>query len=175
MTLDHFVSSYFVSNHFVRIILCRATPGQTRLVSCPRGRSGSPRHSLCPKESVRVTRAVPAALSPRVTDPTPARRQTPTSRSHTEPGSRRRGGCQPPEPGAVAVPLLRHRGRGHPHVSFLALDLTPQAYCQHRRAALALSRCVCGVDGFFDAVNPVTGSVGHRDWGRRQPPESRLL
>lgn len=49
-----------------------------------------------------------------------------------------------------------------PHASFLALDVLPQqayaniAELRHRYADLY------GAHGFFDAVNPATGSVGHR-------------
>jgi hypothetical protein len=49
-----------------------------------------------------------------------------------------------------------------PNASFLALDVAPQ----HAFANIAALRShypgVYGVDGFFDAVNPVTGAVGHR-------------
>ena len=49
-----------------------------------------------------------------------------------------------------------------PHASFLALDVAPQqAYANIQAAAHALPRRV-RADGFFDAVNPATGAVGHR-------------
>jgi hypothetical protein len=49
-----------------------------------------------------------------------------------------------------------------PHASFLALDVAPlQAYA-NIQALRSLYPDVYGVDGFFDAVNPSTGAVGHR-------------
>jgi hypothetical protein len=49
-----------------------------------------------------------------------------------------------------------------PHASFLALDVAPgQAYA-NIQALRHLYPGVYGVDGFFDAVNPTTGAVGHR-------------
>jgi hypothetical protein len=49
-----------------------------------------------------------------------------------------------------------------PHASFLALDVTPQQ--AYANISTLRSQCpgVYGVDGFFDAVNPTTGAVGHR-------------
>jgi hypothetical protein len=49
-----------------------------------------------------------------------------------------------------------------PHASFLALDVAPQQAYANIRALRTLYPGVYGVDGFFDAVNPTTGSVGHR-------------
>jgi Putative glucoamylase/Protein of unknown function (DUF3131) len=50
-----------------------------------------------------------------------------------------------------------------PHASFIALDVAPQQAFANIEALRARYPGVYGVDGFFDAVNPVTGSVGHRD------------
>ena len=49
-----------------------------------------------------------------------------------------------------------------PHASFLALDVAPQQAYANIQALRRLYPGVYGADGFFDAVNPVTGSVGHR-------------
>ena len=50
-----------------------------------------------------------------------------------------------------------------PHASFLALDVAPQqAYANIQKLRTQFPG-VYGADGFFDAVNPTTGSVGHRD------------
>jgi hypothetical protein len=49
-----------------------------------------------------------------------------------------------------------------PHASFLALDVAPQAAYANINRLRANYPGVYGVDGFFDAVNPTTGSVGHR-------------
>jgi hypothetical protein len=49
-----------------------------------------------------------------------------------------------------------------PHASFLALDVTPQQAYLNIKALRAGYPGVYGVDGFFDAVNPTTGAVGHR-------------
>ena len=49
-----------------------------------------------------------------------------------------------------------------PHASFLALDVAPQLAMANIRALRADFPGAYGVDGFFDAVNPTTGSVGHR-------------
>jgi hypothetical protein len=50
-----------------------------------------------------------------------------------------------------------------PHASFLALDVAPQQAFANITALRSHFPGVYGADGFFDAVNPVTGSVGHRD------------
>jgi Putative glucoamylase len=50
-----------------------------------------------------------------------------------------------------------------PHASFLALDVAPQQAVANITALRAHFPGVYGADGFFDAVNPVTGAVGHRD------------
>jgi hypothetical protein len=50
-----------------------------------------------------------------------------------------------------------------PHASFLALDVAPQQAYANITALRSHFPGVYGADGFFDAVNPVTGSVGHRD------------
>jgi hypothetical protein len=49
-----------------------------------------------------------------------------------------------------------------PHASFLALDVAPRQAYANIQALRALYPGVYGSGGFFDAVNPVTGSVGHR-------------
>jgi hypothetical protein len=49
-----------------------------------------------------------------------------------------------------------------PHASFLALDVAPQAAYANIRRLRTLYPDVYGSRGFFDAVNPTTGSVGHR-------------
>jgi len=49
-----------------------------------------------------------------------------------------------------------------PHASFLALDVAPQqAYANIQQLRTGYPG-VYGPDGFFDAVHPLTGSVGHR-------------
>lgn len=50
-----------------------------------------------------------------------------------------------------------------PHASFLALDVAPQAAFANIEALRNKFPGVYGPVGFFDAVNPTTGSVGHRD------------
>jgi hypothetical protein len=50
-----------------------------------------------------------------------------------------------------------------PHASFLALDVAPQQAYANIQALRTLYPGVYGADGFFDAVSPVTGAVGHRD------------
>jgi Putative glucoamylase len=49
-----------------------------------------------------------------------------------------------------------------PHASFLALDVAPQQAYANIQALRRLYPGSYGVGGFFDAVNPTTGSVGHR-------------
>ncbi len=49
-----------------------------------------------------------------------------------------------------------------PHASFLALDVAPQEAYANIQALRANYPGVYGAAGFFDAVNPTTGSVGHR-------------
>ncbi|MEP6752149.1 MAG: glucoamylase family protein [Candidatus Dormiibacterota bacterium] len=49
-----------------------------------------------------------------------------------------------------------------PHASFVALQVAPQQAYANIQALRTLYPGVYGVDGFFDAVNPTTGSVGHR-------------
>jgi hypothetical protein len=49
-----------------------------------------------------------------------------------------------------------------PHASFLALDVLPQQAFANIQQLRALYPGVYGTDGFFDAVNPTTGAVGHR-------------
>ncbi len=50
-----------------------------------------------------------------------------------------------------------------PHASFLALDVAPQQAYANIRELRARYPGVYGADGFFDAVSPATGAVGHRD------------
>lgn len=50
-----------------------------------------------------------------------------------------------------------------PHASFLALDVAPQQAFANITALRSRYPGVYGADGFFDAVNPTTGAVGHRD------------
>jgi len=49
-----------------------------------------------------------------------------------------------------------------PHTSFLALDVLPQEAFDNIQSLLSRYPGVYGAYGFFDAVNPATGSVGHR-------------
>ena len=49
-----------------------------------------------------------------------------------------------------------------PHASFLALDAAPQEAYANIQTLRRLYPGVYGAGGFFDAVNPTTGSVGHR-------------
>jgi len=49
-----------------------------------------------------------------------------------------------------------------PHASFLALDVAPQRAYANIAALRARYPHVYGPDGFFDAVNPTTGAIGHR-------------
>jgi hypothetical protein len=50
-----------------------------------------------------------------------------------------------------------------PHASFLALDVAPQQAYANITALRADYPGLYGPVGFFDAVDPVTGAVGHRD------------
>ena len=50
-----------------------------------------------------------------------------------------------------------------PHASFLALDVAPQQAYANIAALRSIYPGVYGPDGFYDAVNPVTKAVGHRD------------
>jgi hypothetical protein len=49
-----------------------------------------------------------------------------------------------------------------PHASFLALDVVPQQAYANIEALRTRYPGLYGPDGFFDAVSPTTGSVGHR-------------
>jgi Putative glucoamylase/Protein of unknown function (DUF3131) len=49
-----------------------------------------------------------------------------------------------------------------PHASFLALDVAPQRALANIETLRSRYPDLYGVGGFFDAVNPTTGSVGHR-------------
>jgi hypothetical protein len=49
-----------------------------------------------------------------------------------------------------------------PHASFLALDVAPEDAYANIEALRSHYPGIYGVDGFFDAVDPTTGAVGHR-------------
>jgi hypothetical protein len=49
-----------------------------------------------------------------------------------------------------------------PHASFIALDVAPQDAYANIEALRSDFPGVYGAAGFFDAVNPTTGTVGHR-------------
>jgi hypothetical protein len=49
-----------------------------------------------------------------------------------------------------------------PHASFLALDVAPRQAYANIQALRSRYPGVYGPDGFFDAVNPATGAIGHR-------------
>ncbi|HEX6525166.1 MAG TPA: glucoamylase family protein [Streptosporangiaceae bacterium] len=49
-----------------------------------------------------------------------------------------------------------------PHASFLALDIAPQQAYANIATLRTRYPGIYGDDGFFDAVNPATGAVGHR-------------
>jgi hypothetical protein len=49
-----------------------------------------------------------------------------------------------------------------PHASFLALDVAPQEAYANIQQLRTQFPAVYGAHGFFDAVNPTTGAVGHR-------------
>jgi hypothetical protein len=49
-----------------------------------------------------------------------------------------------------------------PHASFLALDVLPQAAYRNIAQILADYPQVYGPDGFYDSLDPTTGSVAHR-------------
>jgi hypothetical protein len=49
-----------------------------------------------------------------------------------------------------------------PHTSFLALDVLPGPAFDNIQSLLSRYPGIYGAYGFFDAVNPATGSVGHR-------------
>ena len=62
------------------------------------------------------------------------------------------------------MPRLRNGGRRPTRTRlFLALDVAPQEAYANIQALRMRYRGVYGAVGFFDAVNPVTGAVGHRD------------
>jgi len=50
-----------------------------------------------------------------------------------------------------------------PHASFIALDVAPQQAYDNIQELRTLYPGIYGPVGFFDAVNPTTGAVGHRD------------
>jgi hypothetical protein len=49
-----------------------------------------------------------------------------------------------------------------PHASFLALDVLPQQAFDNIQSLLSRYPGIYGAYGFFNAVNPTTGSIGHR-------------
>jgi hypothetical protein len=49
-----------------------------------------------------------------------------------------------------------------PHASFLALDASPQAAYENIMKLKSMFPDVYGAQGFYDALNPTTGAVGHR-------------
>ena len=49
-----------------------------------------------------------------------------------------------------------------PHASFLALDVLPQQAFDNIQSLLLQYPGIYGAYGFFNAVNPITGSIGHR-------------
>ena len=49
-----------------------------------------------------------------------------------------------------------------PYASFIALDVAPQQSYANIQALRTLYPGVYGTDGYFDAVDPATGAVGHR-------------
>jgi hypothetical protein len=49
-----------------------------------------------------------------------------------------------------------------PHASFLALDASPQAAYENIMKLKTMFPDVYGAQGFYDALNPTTGAVGHR-------------
>ncbi|MEO8897703.1 MAG: glucoamylase family protein [Candidatus Dormibacter sp.] len=49
-----------------------------------------------------------------------------------------------------------------PHASFIALDVAPQQAYANIQALRSLYPGIYGPGGFFDAVDPKTGSIGHR-------------
>ncbi len=49
-----------------------------------------------------------------------------------------------------------------PHASFLALDVAPRQAYANISTLRALYPGLYGPDGFFDAVDPATGAIGHR-------------
>jgi Putative glucoamylase/Protein of unknown function (DUF3131) len=50
-----------------------------------------------------------------------------------------------------------------PHASFVALDVVPQQAYANITTLRTRYPGLYGPDGFFDAVDPVTGAIGHRD------------
>jgi Putative glucoamylase len=82
-------------------------------------------------------------------------------------------GCSSPT--TASAPTRHTRTRGSPsatgcatedvvtpHAAFLALDPAPEQAYANIQALRSRYPGVYGADGFFDALNPVTGAVGHR-------------
>jgi hypothetical protein len=62
------------------------------------------------------------------------------------------------------MPRLCHEDTVTPHASFLALDVLPQqAFANIQRLRERYRDIYRPHGGFYDAVNPTTGAVGHRD------------
>ena len=83
------------------------------------------------------------------------------------------GGTGPIDPGKARRPgTIRRPGQPMPrrptrtvtpHASFLALDVLPQQAYANIQALRTLYPGIYDANGgFFDAVNPTTGAVGHR-------------
>ena len=75
------------------------------------------------------------------------------------------GAVGPPYPNALAsnancCPYQQYAVT--PHASFLALQVLPQEAAANIQALRQRYPGLYGPYGFFDAVNPTTGSVGHR-------------
>jgi hypothetical protein len=75
------------------------------------------------------------------------------------------GAVGPPYPNALAsnancCPYQQYAVT--PHASFLALQVLPQQAMANIQALRQLYPGIYGPYGFFDSVNPTTGSIGHR-------------
>jgi hypothetical protein len=64
--------------------------------------------------------------------------------------------------GTDASPTDYQQGAVTPHASFLALDVLPQAAYDNIQRMLADYPQVYGPYGFYDALDPASGAVGHR-------------
>jgi hypothetical protein len=65
-------------------------------------------------------------------------------------------------PGPLTQCLCSDEYAVTPHASFIALDVLPTEAYNNIQALRTLYPDVYGTHGFFDAVNPTSGSVGHR-------------
>lgn len=69
----------------------------------------------------------------------------------------------PPHQGLSQCPGCANESTVTPHASFLALDVAPQqAYANIQRLRTQFPGSYQRDGGFYDAVNPTTGSIGHR-------------